>query len=310
MSAQRTPEWLDARREAITSTDIPILLGLSPYKAEGQLAREKLGAPEGAPDEKQARLFRLGLALEEVIRDEDELEHGVKLRRVNRFLTHPQLAWARTSLDFERVGERCIVEAKSSRAARWDEGLPQDVEAQVRWQMGVANYPRAHVAALRHGSELACFDVTHDEATFDGLVQIAADFRRRLAEGGPFAESAESLKALYPRDSGTVLPATPDLVDLVDQYRSAKATKAAAEDAEKTIGNALRALLRDASGIDGLVTYRKSADSTRTNWPAVASAYRELLAGFAADELDALLSIHSETVQGPRVLRLIKGETQ
>lgn len=304
---QRTPEWLETRRGAITSTDIGVILGLSPYKAEGALAREKLGTPDAETvDAKRERVMRLGLALESVVRDEDEREHGIKLRRVNRLLTHPTLPWAMTSLDFERVGERTIVEAKTSRAGRWDEGLPQAEEAQVRWQMGVGGYPRAHVALLRSGSELVCFDVEHDPDTFDALVVIAEDFRRRLAEGGPFAETAESIKARYPADNGTVLPATPDLVELVEMYRSAKVTKQAAEDAEKTTANALRAVLRDASGIDGLVTYRKNADSTRTNWPAVASAYRSLLADHADDELEAIVSIHSETAQGPRVLRLLK----
>lgn len=304
---QRTPEWTEARRAAVTSTDIGVILGLSPYKSEGALAREKLGTPDAETvDAKRERVMRLGLALESVVRDEDEREHGIKLRRVHRLLTHPTLPWAMTSLDFERVGERTIVEAKTSRAGRWDEGLPQAEEAQVRWQMGVGGYPRAHVALLRSGSELVCFDVEHDPDTFDALVVIAEDFRRRLADGGPFAETAESIKARYPVDNGTVLPATPDLVELVELYRSAKATKQVAEDAEKTAGNALRSILQDASGVDGLVTYRKSADSTRTNWPAVASAYRSLLDGHADDELDALVSIHSETAQGPRVLRLLK----
>ena len=47
---------------------------------------------------------------------------------------------------------------------------------------------------------------------------------------------------------------------------------------EKTVASALRAILLGAAGVDGVLTYRKSADSTRTNWPAVALAYRDLLA--------------------------------
>src|SRR5512135_1267475 len=125
MIAQRTPEWLAARRVGITSTDIPVLLGLSPYKSEATLAREKAGEDQEV-DAATARRFRLGLAMEEIIRAEDEMEHGYKLRRVNRLLYHPELPWAMTSLDFERVGEKTIVEAKTSRSGRWDDGVPQD----------------------------------------------------------------------------------------------------------------------------------------------------------------------------------------
>ena len=60
-------------------------------------------------------------------------------------------------------------------------------------------------------------------------------------------------------------------------------------------------------GVEGVLTYRKSADSTRVNWPAVALAYRALLAASVADaELDAVITVHSETKTGPRTLRLSK----
>jgi hypothetical protein len=96
------------------------------------------------------------------------------------------------------------------------------------------------------------------------------------------------------------------------QLAEARAAKRAAEDAERTVGNALRAVIGEASGIDGLVTLRKNADSTRVNWPAVAGAFRELLADTTeAETLDTLQSIHSETTPGARVLRLLsKGITE
>jgi hypothetical protein len=174
------------------------------------------------------------------------------------------------------------------------------------WQLGVTGYPLADVAVLAGDELLPPFEVAFNPGTFDDLVAVAADFRRRLAAGGPFAESDESLRRHHPIDDGTYLPATPDLVELVEQFRTAKVAKIAAENAEKSIASALRAIVLDASGIEGLLTYRKSADSTRVNWPAVASAYRELLAGHPADELDTIVSIHSETAPGPRVLRLLK----
>ena len=49
---------------------------------------------------------------------------------------------------------------------------------------------------------------------------------------------------------------------------------------------------------------KKNADSERVNWPAVAKAYRTLLEGATDHDLDAIESIHSSTVEGPRVLRL------
>lgn len=304
---QGTDAWLEARRSLVTATDIPVLLGLSPWKCEAGLADEKLTGTQSEPSLR----MRVGSAVQDLIGEEYSRQTGRRVRRYLGLITHPTIEWAGASPDFRVVGERRLMEAKrTSSRSRFADGLPQDVEAQVAWQLGVTGYHRADVAVLVGDDELSVFEVEANARLFDDLLAIASDFRTRLAAGGPFAEDAEYVKARYPQDNGTVLPATPDLVELVDIYRSAKVTKVAAEDAEKTAANALRAILRDAGGIDGLVTYRKNADSTRTNWPAVASTYRSLLAGHADDELDAIVSIHSETAQGPRVLRLLKEKAE
>lgn len=318
---QGTSEWLAYRRTGVSASDIPILLGLSPYRCEADLADEKLG---NATVE-QTLPMKVGLALEDLIAAEYEQATGRRLQRFRSILRHPDIEWAIASPDRRVIGEKRVVELKhTGSSSRFSDGLPQDVEAQVAWQLGVLGWPVADVAVLVGGREfLRPFEVAFDAALFDNLVAVAADFRHRLAEGGPFAQNDDSLRRQYPRDNGETLPATPDLVELVEQFRAAKAAKSAAENAEKSIASALRAIVLDKSGIDGLLTYRKNADSTRTNWPAVAAAYRKKIealltdasmgtdawpatAQAVLDELDTLLSIHSETVQGPRVLRLLK----
>lgn len=303
---QRTAEWVEARRSLITSTDIPIILGLSPYKSEGALAREKAGAPdEDTPDAKRERMMRLGIQLEDIIRAEDEIEHGVKLRRVNRLVTHRTLPWAATSLDFERVGERVIVEAKSSRAGRWDDGLPQDVEAQVRWQMGVAGYPAAHVVVLRSGTELECHDLEHDPATFDGLVVIAQDFRRRLAEGGPFAENAASVKARYPSDDGSQIAADADIDAAVYALADARATRKAIEEREEALEVAIKARMATATSLVGSgyrISWKRTKDREETDWKSLATG---LLTTLAEPERTALVGIHTTVRDGFRPFRVV-----
>lgn len=303
---QRTPEWMEARRTAVTSTDVPVILGLSPYKSEGALAREKLGTPDvELADAKRERAMRLGLALESVVRAEDELEHGVKLRRVNRLLTHPTLPWALTSLDFERVGERTIVEAKTSRAGRWNDGLPQDVEAQVRWQMGVARYPRVHVALLRSGSDLVCFDVEHDAATFDALVVIAEDFRRRLREGGPFAENAASVKARYPFDNGAEMTADQHIAGLVADLIDFRTRRKDIEAEEEAIETSIKERMGEVGTLIGQnfkVTWRRTKDVSTTDWRSVADG---LLRQLPETERAALVGLATTVRSGFRPFRVI-----
>lgn len=305
MVAQRSPEWHEERRRGVTSTDIPILLGLSPYRSEADLAAEKLTGEFDEPDARQARMFRLGLAMEPVVRAEEEIEHGIRLRRVNQLRHHPELPWAMTSLDYERVGERTIVEIKTTRAARWDDGLPQDVEAQVRWEMGVAHYPRAHVAALRHGSELVCYDLEHDPDTFAGLVTIAEDFRRRLREGGPFAENAASVKARYPQDHGGELVADKDLDAVVHRLVALREERKHLEAQEESLETTIKSRMGDIATVTGSgyrITWKRTKDVEQTDWKSVADG---LLRQLPEPERTALVGIATTVRPGFRPFRVV-----
>jgi putative phage-type endonuclease len=305
---QRSAEWIEARREGVTGSDIPVLLGLSPYQSEAGLARMKGGDEGPERDEKQARMMRLGLALEPVIRDEDTLKHGHRIRRINRTHVHPELPWAMASLDFERVGERTIVEAKASRSGRWDDGLPQDVEAQVRWQMGVAGYPRAHVACLRSGADLVCYDVDHDEDVFAGLVAIAEDFRRRLADGGPFAENAASVKARFPADDGSTLVADEDVTHAVWALLDLRENRRRLEGEEEVLETAIKTRMADAAYLDGKgfrVTWKRTKDRYETDWRRVAEGF---LRDIPESEADALVGLATVVRPGFRPLRIVEKE--
>lgn len=305
--AARSDEWYAARRELITSTDIPIILGLSPYKSEADLAAEKRGE-EQPIDLATERRFRLGLALESVIRDEDQVEHGKKLRRVSRFIRSGDIPWAGTSLDFERVGEKVIVEAKTTRTTKADDGLPQDWEAQVRWQMGVAGYPAAHVACLRSGSVLECFDIEHDERIFRDLVAVAEDFRRRLAEGGPFSESKDSVRRRYPQDDGEVIEADAELAEAVRALIDVRARIKALEADDERIAVAIQTRMGPASMLRGdgfRVTWKRTKDVTRTDWQSLAAGF---LRQMPDEERDALIGLHSETREGSRRFVVTQGD--
>lgn len=311
---QGTDAWRAARLEGIGSSDAPVIAGESTYRSALELWAEKTGrVPREEPDADTARLFRIGHLMEPLLLQLYTEETGRKTRREPRMLRHRARPWMTASLDARVLGERRIVECKWTHARRWsspDEPVPGDVQAQVQHAMEVAGADVADVVALV-GPTLRIVEVPRDPAFIGALISLETEFWGHVQSGIPPApdgsESARrTIARLHPVDDGIYLPATPDLVELVDLYRSAKLTAKSAEDAEKGIGNALRAVLADASGIEGLLTYRKSADSTRTNWPAVASAFRQLVTGHPDAVLDTIVDLHSETSQGPRQLRLSK----
>ena len=311
---QGSQAWLDARQMGIGSSDAPIIAGESPYQSALELWAAKSGlVPREEPDAATARLFRIGHLMEPLLLQLYTEETGRKTRREPRMLRHRQRPWMTASLDARVLGERRIVECKWTHARRWsspDEPVPGDVQAQVQHAMEVAGADVADVVALV-AQTLRIVEVPRDPDFIASLVSLETEFWGHVQSGIPpktdGSESArKTLARLHPVDDGTYLPATPDLVELVDLYRAAKLTAKTATASEEGIANALRAVIADAAGIEGLCTLRKSADSTRTNWPAVASAYRDLVTGHPEAVLDAIQSLHSETRRGPRPLLLSK----
>jgi putative phage-type endonuclease len=312
---QGTPEWLAARKQGIGASDIPVLTGDSPYQSALELWGIKTGAIEPPePDADTKDLFEVGHLMEAPLLELYERRTHRHPRRVPRMLVHRDVPWAFASLDAQAPVKR-VVEAKWTTATRrWgDEGIPDDVNQQVQWQMFVSGWDVADVVALV-GRSPRIVEVARDQPYIDALFTIAARFWYDNVVAGvpPEVDGSESarkaLTRLHPQDDGTILPATDDLIELAYDYRSAKAATAAAENEERAIGNAIRAILGDASGIEGLVSYR-TGTRTDVNWQAVAGAYRQLVTGHPDEVLDAVTGLHSTTIH-PRTLRLLKGDSK
>jgi putative phage-type endonuclease len=302
MLKQRSPEWLEARRSMVTSTDMPVILGVSPYKSEATLAREKLGQAE-SPHTLQ---MDVGTALEPVIAAEYERLTGTRLRRFHGIVKHPTIEWAAASPDWRRQGARYLVEGKTSQAKRWDGSeVPQDVEAQVRWAMGCAGYPVSDVAALLYGREMRIWTVEHDAATFDNLVAIAEDFRRRLAAGGPFSEDAASIKAAYPTDDGSEVTADAELEEAMLELLRLRALKSEAEEACERIETAVKARMATATRLVGTgwtVTWKRTKDAEMVDWKSIADG---LLRQLPEPERTAFVGMHTTVREGFRPFRVV-----
>jgi len=305
---QGSPEWLEARRTHITATAIPVLLGISPYRCEQDLADEMLNGN----GQESTLVMRVGSALEDLIADAYAAQTGRKVRRVHGLWESRAIPWAAASPDATAAGRLVEIKWTGSRA-RFRDGLPDDTAAQVQWQLMVAEAPVADVATLTVGEDaIRVFEVRADPLLQGNFVAIAADFRRRLAEGGPFAQSIESVKRRYPTDDGIVLEGTPKWRSLAVDLARVRAEAKAAGLARDNLELAIRSMLAESAGVKGdgwEMTLRKNRDSTRTNWPAVAAGWRQLISE-RLEEAETVLSIHTETVPGPRVLRTsFKGDT-
>jgi putative phage-type endonuclease len=299
---QGSAEWLERRRSLITGTDIPILLGLSPYRCEADLADEKLG---GEGQESTLRM-RIGSALEDLNLAEYEAATGCRAVRFRNMVRHPAYEWAAASPDARRVGGRRLVELKwTTSRSRFADGLPRDVEAQVTWQLGCSGYPVADVSVLTPDGLLPPFEVPFDAALFADLVAIADDFRRRLAAGGPFARDAARIRRDHPGDDGSEIEADSEVAEAVRALLDVRAAISKYETTEEGLKAAIQARMGDAAILTGpgfRVTWKRTKDRAETDWKSLAGG---LLTTLPETERDALVGLHTTVRPGFRPLRVV-----
>jgi len=309
---QRSEAWHELRRVSIGSSDLPVLAGLSPWKSEYELAMEKLGqmpveVREGVDPRLVGEILEPGIL--ELYRRQTgrqaKQQHGV------RTAAKQGLPWAIASLDALTINEKPnrIVELKHSYAAKWrGNTLPEDVEIQVMWQMGVSGFDQADVCALVYGLPRV-YELAFDPTYYQDLLVLASRFRARLDEGlMPDPDGSDSARraiaARYPVDDGNFLRASDETNAIAREIREAELEAKAAANREATAKNAMRALLGEATGVGDLkvdgyqISWKASRESTTTDWEALA---RDLVAG-DTDFLEKAIAQHTVTKPGSRRL--------
>jgi putative phage-type endonuclease len=318
---QNTPAWVDARRDYIGSSDLPILTGNSPYGTSVfslWAIKTRLAEPDPVDPETQ-ELWDLGHLLEDDIAERYTLLTGRPLRRVNRMLVHREISWASANLDrvSARRGERRIVELKWVPHRHWltdgPEPIPPYVQDQVQWQLMVTGWPAADVAVL-NGSRVEHYELEPDAEYQDNLLYLARWFRGLVDRGErPPVDGSEAtrktLTRLHPRPVLDLMPATAETDALAHELHEARVrAKTASAEADR-LANVMRSVLGDHAGVEGdgyRISWLKNADSQRVDWRAVVDAYHRLLLdrGAPAETLQRVLEEHTEPIEGARVLRV------
>lgn len=320
---QCTPEWVDARRDVVGSSDIPIITGSSPYRTSLfslWAIKTRLLEPEPV-DAAMQELFDLGHALEPVIAARYVSMTGRPVRRRRHLLVHPQIPWMGASLDrvSARRGERRIIEIKWAPHRRFavdgPEPVPAHVQDQVQWQLDVTGYDVADVAVLS-GSTVDVYEIGPVAAYQADLRYVATDFRGYVERGerppiDGSESTAETIRRLHPRDTLGLMEPTVETAALAHGIRDATLARKTATDEDSRLRSEMRWLLDEFSGVeddDYRIHFRRSADRTVTtaDWQAIAGAYRDLLAAIPinATDLDAIEGLHTSTelAEGRRLL--------
>lgn len=164
-SADRA-DWLEARKDGITATDIVKIVGESKFGSAVDVYADKIGQP--LTDDELSEAGEWGQELEDYVARRWAERNGYTVRRVGliRHDTDPVLL---ASLD-RLVGGcelgRCAAEIKTRNAYvadQWEDSVPESVNVQVQYQLLVTGLDHIHVAALIGGQRLVEHIVRPDE---------------------------------------------------------------------------------------------------------------------------------------------------
>ncbi|MFD4740564.1 YqaJ viral recombinase family protein [Streptomyces virginiae] len=252
--------WLAARRLGMGSSDAPAVLGLIKDNPAYKVYLDKTG--HDVDDAGEAAYW--GTVNEEPVARRWAMQNRSNVRRVGlvAHVDHPH--WM-TTLDrrvlkcplAEDEQDVCALEVKTRsafKAAQWHAGAPDDVLAQVLWQIIVCGYRHMHFAVLIGGNEYHQGTIRADEYT-DVMADITTAVDRFWFEHvqaqvpPPVAGDGEALtrlfRRLHPTRSGEVdIDRHDNALDALYDYGRHQR----AEAAEKKAKNAAKARMIAALG--------------------------------------------------------------
>ena len=241
----------------IGGSDIAAVLGLSRWKTPLQVWAEKTG--NLIPEDIGHKLHvRLGIKLEATVCDLFTEETGKKVARVNEALVHPKYPFLRGMIDRRVVGEKAILEAKTTsswNAEKWegDDNIPQDYILQTMFYMELAGAERGYLACLVGNQHFHVKTIERDDKLQKEIIAKAVDFWTRYIEPKIMptmitSRDAETLYSLYPLgDEGEAIELDDTANAIIESLQGMAADEKALKAQIEKSKNELKVMLKDHS---------------------------------------------------------------
>lgn len=171
-------EWLQERMTGIGGSDSGTILGVNKWKSKTQLFFEKTN-PEMV-QEISNDAIHFGNVLEDVVAEEFAARTGKKVRRDNRMLRHPEHHFMMANLDRVVVGEKALLECKTTsqyNAEQWeDDNVPAQYLCQIQHYMAVTGFEKAYIAVLIGGQSFIWKEIERDDELIQIIIDAEKDF--------------------------------------------------------------------------------------------------------------------------------------
>lgn len=306
---------LNDRSTFIGSSDAAAILGVSPWKSELALYQEKIGEfHEEITPEKQ-KIFNRGKKFEPLILEmllEELIDRGHDVEEItrNERLRDPELHFLASESDMVlRIdGEIISAEAKSVNgfaSKLWGEPETDDFpiyyQCQTMHDLMVKRRNKCVVAALIGTDDLRIHWIERDEEIIQAIRTKEIEFWERIQRRDPPEPTdPEDIKRLYQIDSGIVLEADEELLELIAQASSKKSELKAAETNYEVLSTMIKARMGEAALVlhngQKLATWKSNKASSKTDWK---DAFYELVLHTVISPADVGSIIKKFTVTKP-----------
>ncbi len=286
------------RESGIGGSEIAAVLGLSPYASPFDVWLSKTGR---APERADNFAMWWGREIQGSIVKAYERERNVlTVKLFDEPRRHPERPWQVGSPD-ALLGDQAVIEAKApgpKQAARYGpvgtDEIPDEHALQVRWYMSLLGYEEGHLAVAFGSHDFRIYELKRDRELEDAMLAAAEKFWRQhvQADVPPEVSDTETtrewLRKSFPRELAPLRKATEEEIALTERYATAVRLLAQHEKVVGDLDVKIRALIGADEGVeadDFRLTYRAAKGSSKTDWKAVAAAYRGTL-GLIASAVD------------------------
>lgn len=289
------------RRTGLGGSEIGVLFGVDPYRDEFSLWLDKRG--DLPPAEPSGRMI-VGKYLERGILDLYAYQTGRKLDYCDETMLHPERPWQIYTADALCRDEQRGVDAKCvswDQRSHWGAGLdvvPDHYQFQAMWYMSAFDYEHWDIAAFFGSDMPRIYEIVRDREAERIILARAEQWWRKYIVGDeqpPIDGSSEAsvwLKQMYPAHRpSSIRTAEPAECDLLDHYVSTVIELKQLSGKRKRLENQIKKAIGNDEGLrweGGRLTWRRSRDSARIDWRALA---------------EALLGVYVRDADADRVIR-------
>src|SRR5690606_7026642 len=235
-------------------SDSSAILGFNPWKSAFELYIEKTS---DTVQEIDNEAIHWGNVLEDVVAEEFSRRTGKKVRRRNQIFKHKEYDWMIANIDRDVVGERALLECKTTSAFNLDawEGdeIPPAYMCQLQHYMAVLDYEKAYIAVLVGGQKFIWKEIQRDDEFIELMIEHEKRFwEEHVLKGVPpeidgSKSASELLAKMYPEDDGSTIMLPSDEAEmLIEAIESIKAEIKEKQKLQKEYENKLKLMIGEA----------------------------------------------------------------